>query len=556
MVLSMRSSHRDSSILDLAAWLLLPLAAHIGFSSFGFNPTDDGFIMAMSRRLLDGQIPHRDFISIRPVGSALLHMPEVWLGGPLTLWLGRLVAWCEFAVIAFCWVDLAARLTREPLARVDRFLIGTAAFVLSSHVFPPMPWHTLDALALVSCGMWLASKEGRARSALGFFLVGSAVLCRQNFLALLPFAVFGLGRQGSWRAWLAVLMPAVLYVLSLAGLGAMRDASVQLVSQVDLLRWGVLPYVRSPFMWSGLLFGLGLTLLLESRPPRKGRSRVSARHLAGLGGIAATLAATGITMLRSDYFYLDHAAFMVFGVCMGQLVSLLRRGAEPTGRARLLILASGTAWTASVSLGYNTPALAMAGLVSAAFFSASRPFRVAAVLGGDSPFPRALSASLVVILLAAWVPARLQQVYLDRSAFELDHRLDGVLPGGALISTNSNTYEFLADLQSAQRSLGGLQYAVVPDCAALWIRASQANPLPIDWPQGVELNRPELLQRVITSLNGGREERRILVQKVYARQLKEGFVPLKSENDYYAVVGYVRDHFRKVGETRWFDIYE
>jgi hypothetical protein len=547
---------RDSRPLYLAAWILLPLAAHLGLSWFGFNPTDDGFTLAMSRRLLDGQIPHRDFISIRPVGSPLIHIPEVWLGGSIAIWLGRLVTWCEFAVIAFCWVEIAARLAREPFGRLDRFLLGMLAFVLSSHTFPVMPWHTIDALALVSCGVWLASKEAPARSALGFLLVGSAALCRQNFLALVPFVVVALGCQGSWRAWLAALAPVVLYVLTLAALGALPDAGVQLAAQVDLLRWGVVPYARSPFLWCGLVLGLGLMLLTESRSPKKGRSKVSARHRIALVGIAATLVAAGMTMLRSDYFYLDHAAFMVFGLCAGQVMVFMRRGAESAGRARLLILAVGTAWTAAVSLGYNTPALATGGLAIAALFSASRPFRLAGMLGGDSLFPRTLSVWLVLALLAVWIPARLQQVYLDRQAPKLDRRLDGVLPGGALIVTNENTYEFLADLQTAQRSLGGTGYALVPDCAALWIGASHANPLPIDWPQAVELSRPELLQRVLASLDEGRGKRRVLVQKVYARQLKDGFFALTSQTEYYAVVGYVRSRFRKVGETRWFEVYE
>jgi hypothetical protein len=41
-------------------------AAHLLYSSLGLNPTDDGFTLAYARRILDGQIPHRDFVIIRP----------------------------------------------------------------------------------------------------------------------------------------------------------------------------------------------------------------------------------------------------------------------------------------------------------------------------------------------------------------------------------------------------------------------------------------------------------------------------------------------------------
>src|SRR5918912_610006 len=85
-----RSAGLSAGFLFVAG---VSLVAHLLFSSLGFNPTDDGFILAYSRRLLDGQVPHRDFISIRPVGSSYLHLIEVVIGGDYTLWISRLFVW-------------------------------------------------------------------------------------------------------------------------------------------------------------------------------------------------------------------------------------------------------------------------------------------------------------------------------------------------------------------------------------------------------------------------------------------------------------------------------
>lgn len=42
------------------------------FSSLGFNPTDDGWILVCGRRLVDLQVPYRDFITVHTVGSCFL----------------------------------------------------------------------------------------------------------------------------------------------------------------------------------------------------------------------------------------------------------------------------------------------------------------------------------------------------------------------------------------------------------------------------------------------------------------------------------------------------
>src|SRR6266498_2935031 len=66
-------------VLGLTAWAV----ARVG--RFGFHPTDQGFVLGQSWRLLHGEIPHRDLISARPLGSAALHVVDFLLPGPLFL---------------------------------------------------------------------------------------------------------------------------------------------------------------------------------------------------------------------------------------------------------------------------------------------------------------------------------------------------------------------------------------------------------------------------------------------------------------------------------------
>ena len=145
-------------------------------------------------------------------------------------------------------------------------------------------------------------------------------------------------------------------------------------------------------------------------------------------------------------------------------------------------------------------------------------------------------------------------IYREQAAPNLTSTLDGTIDGGKWIRTNQNTYEFLVDLRNSTaiaNSLGNT-YAIIPDCPGYWVKSEMVNPLPIDWPQGTELNTQELVNRVTQKMGDIRDTNVIIVQKYEANALADGFVPL---SDSYTVVAYVREHFTKVAETKFFEIY-
>src|SRR6266850_1768570 len=120
-----RSKTHEPSVLDgLLFVFFVSLIAHFCFSWMGLIPTDDGFVMAYSRRLLEGEVPHRDFVSIRPLGSPLLHLPCVLLGGEHTYYVSRFIVWMEFACCAWLWTRIIETLLGSSLRRLDRLLLA------------------------------------------------------------------------------------------------------------------------------------------------------------------------------------------------------------------------------------------------------------------------------------------------------------------------------------------------------------------------------------------------------------------------------------------------
>jgi hypothetical protein len=533
----------------LAAFIiipLLPLIAHFRYSWMGFNPTDDGFILSYSRRLIEGQIPHLDFISIRPIGSALLHLPFVLFGGDYTYWISRFFVWFEFAVIAWLWTLIVERFRRRPFNPFEKTLTAIIIFGISFNYFPVMAWHTIDGMALSSLGLYLIMKDKSAVfNNIGYLALGMAYLCKQNFIIIGIIAIFLFGDRKNYKNWLSLLIPGIIYSFILLSLGALPDMATQLIAQSNILLIGIIAYVKLPLFWAGVALGwLGGYLL--SGPSKKIAAR---RYLSGvlIFYMAIIGAVIGIAIGR----FIESPAFGFFGLGLGLLIQIIRLRRNFSSREwKTALTAILFAWTVSLSVGYNSPALG-AGMIAALFL---------AYFFNHSPsayFSRVLVVAMILTTLAtafAFDWTRRHHIYRDRPADELTFSLDGVLPGGKNIKTNPRTHEFLVDLRRAIAQSGGGRYAIIPDCAGYWAKAEQVNPLPIDWPQQVELSAQSLTKRVTDAIDSGRDSTYIIVQKNLADQLYKEFFPL-FEGKKYEVVYYVRHNLNKVGETNLFEIY-
>jgi hypothetical protein len=500
------------------ALLLAALTAHALFSPLGYNPTDDGFTLAYSRRLLDGQVPHRDFISIRPVLSPLLHAPLVALAGDHLYLASRLVFWLQISAVAGLWVAILARLTGATLGPLAAPALALAAFAATAHTFPALAWHTIDGLLLASLGIWLALRE-RWRL-LGYALLGAAVLCKQSF-ALLPLgALLILGDWRDWRCWLAAGLPGAAYVAALLAWGALPDALLQLRTQTGLYAVGVVPYlVPAP------LLGIGVG--------------IAGRRLTALPAVVAAALLALVLLGDAPLFGVDR---ILFGLVAGSTLAAWR----DTGRRRAGLVVLLVAWSASLSVGYATPALALGSMLALLLLDAAQaaPPRAAGLL----------PVAVALVLLPACGYARTTTIYRDAPARELTAELAGVLPGGAGLRTNPRTAAFLADLRAvaASAEAQGLRYAVLPDAAGWWAAAAQPNPLPIDWPQPIELATPALRGRVIAALDAQRGEILVAVQRGEGYALATGGAAGLDPNP---VVAHVEQRWHLVGETAHFRLY-
>lgn len=580
--------------------ILVSTVAHFFFSHLGFNPTDDGFILAGSRRILDGQIPHRDFISIRTAGSHMLHTPFVLFGGDYAIWISRYFVWIEFACIAWVWMLIIGKVFGTFKTTAHKFTFALIAFCLSVHNFPIMAWHSIDALFMASVGLILCYSPVGSQTdwlkKVGYLIIGISPLLRQNFLLLIPASIVILNDWREKRYWILAILPTVVYICYLAFNGAISDAVLQLstydlrdflgLSSLslwyllkdfclvrDLLGLGILWYTARN-LYLGVFFGGMMTLIYLIRDILGvglswylpdglywgillGYMIVFSFKLQSLvkkiGLLVLYLTASRIMsyLWMSEGQDFRYICFAVFGIVIGILYHLIsdERKITPQIRGGLLILA--IAWITLLSKGYSTPALTLGPLVLWLIaFGISR-----SELTGKSAFITLLTILLLVVTLVSFVEVRENRIYRETTAANLTYELGDVVQGGGLIRTDQNTYTALKDLQNAEEMAlkRGMHYCIIPDMAFNWIKSQQPNPLPIDWPQNTELGRQELVDRAVASLETQRGSLVVIVQKYEASTISGKFEPLSSS---YTIVQYVRSHFNKTGETQFFEFYE
>jgi hypothetical protein len=522
------------------------LPAHFAFSWMGFNPTDDGVFLAAARRILNGQVPHRDFIWPYPALTSIVHAPEVAFGCNHILWLSRLILWIELAALAWCWTLIASSVLQPRPSSSERIAMGLPAFAISIHTFQLITWYTIDALFALSLGIALRLIGPRRMAPAAYFLMGCACLFKQSFLPAAPLLLIMFGDWRKPSRVIAAAAPPVAYGLFLLATGALRDAIVQCSARTNIIRIGLEPYVAHWEVPLGAAFGLfSLYLARRIRP---------AAFLI-LAPVAGTALIVAVRNGRSASAFL-----VIFGIAAGATYGIWRWFPERRPLSFIGALALIAGWFTSLSYGENHPGFAAGALslfLVACFYAIAPRAKAAAV------------CALSVFVVACIAYARYDHSDGDRRPAELRYALDGVLPGAAGLRTNVNTFRYLADMAIA-RKRAGVQCAVLPDNAGIWVASPQPNPLSIDWVQllidderlGTSIakaldNRGEnpLQARIIGDLDRQRGKIAVLIQKVEAGTLYARIEPLHELPEWKPVVDHVRNSMVKVDETEFFDIY-
>ncbi len=531
--------------------LLVAAAAHLLYSHLGFNPTDEGYMLSGSRRLLEGQVPHRDYISLRPVGTHILHAHLLLWAGDRLVWWSRFFPWLELAASAWLWTIVVARPFEAFRGAVARASMAFIAFAASAHTFPMMPWNTIDGLFLISLAVALRRLGPERFHGLSWFLLGLAPLTRQSFFFPLPFILAAFGDARRPRSWAWAFAPSALYALGILAAGAWPEAIAQARQKGDFIGAVFLPFLSSygGCVEPGLAVGgaiAGLSWLARGRP-----AFLRAAWLLQAGALCVSIITLPAFYAGSMHGWFSLAVFAVAAPV------LVRRSPE---QARVAALVALNAWGASLSAGWPTPALASGPvLLVLGAWTLDGPDGFAAEAARSRLRTIVLPLALAVLAAVQFHAGRLHHIYRDGDASELTHDLGAVLRGAHGIRTNALTYTYMKSLDEAVRwaeeRSAGRSIVMMPDAPQFWVSYPGTNPLSCDWPANDELLMPHNRERLLGEIRARRGRSLFVVARTRSDLFELNQVYALTDEE-CATCAEVRRNGTLIHRNDFFDVYE
>ncbi len=504
--------------LTLVALLVLVNVIAAVPSGEGLNPSDDGVILAQSHRLLSGEMPHRDFISIRPAGSALLHSLHLLLPFPMEL-SARWFVLLQYFIYSLFFV-LAMRQRSESTESKSLLwvpFLTLLAFLYNQNHYNLFPWTTIDALFWLSAGIYLMQGINRVSytrhrlfltTALMVFSFSMSVLSRQTFaLPVMVLVFFWLSqviKQGVFVRILAPAMVGSLPILVYAGVltmgGAWGDFFQQMTGRTEVWETGFVAFWNH--FWGAPVAYLLILAVLSFFSDQEGKRFHLIWHK--MAPVLMTMLATWLVVLLAAVFiwpqYLFRISFELFYLLVFLMVLFRLVG---KGQNRELINAGWiillVAWTSSVSLGDNAPVFCT-GVLAAANVEGVRRLWLQ-YYPGVTVKPAILTwlmMPLAAVLIAASVYTQKQNNYRDLPAHELTGDagdLFGELRG---IRLNEELYAYFSEVRQIWEDYGSPRqgFVILPNNAILYPVMKLENPLPLDWLQRDEFigNEDRLLE--------------------------------------------------------------
>ncbi|MEA3449352.1 MAG: hypothetical protein U9Q98_13030 [Bacteroidota bacterium] len=497
------------------AWLILIVVSAFYISinyagTEGLNPSDDGLILAQSWRIILGQVPHLEFISIRPVGSGVLHSIHFLLPFPLEI-SARYFVLFQFFVIAFSWVQffrLKSNFKHEipNIYKLSLLIIAWVCTIYNHYLFP---WSTIDAIFWSSMGFYLTERSFNIRRqticlTLGLLAFVLAALSQQTF-AVIPiigwlWVAIRLYRKKAWKTGLIAaaigILPVLLYAIVIATNDAGRAFLTQMTSYTEFYDKAIMSFynhfttnnmkwINIAIISMAVLIGIGKRLstklysFLATLPAMRMLFLLeTALVLYILYGIPEYF----INAESRDIYTLSFRAFWILLDLL--LISILVQGNKFNACVPAWF-GLFVAWTGTISQGVNTPILSLGILVISILYVYLIKYQDVLLL--KQKWLRVALPAIALLYLITGTLSQQQINYRDVSIDKQTHKLKNIHPDYGNIKTNKHTYAYFEEIDSLINNYrnSDTQIVFLPDNAIIYPVYRLTNPLPLDWPQNL-----------------------------------------------------------------------
>jgi hypothetical protein len=534
----------------------------------GFNPTDEGVILAQSFRIINGEIPHKDFISIRPAGSGYFHALNYLIPAPVFV-TARYFVLIQFFIIAvlcslffYNQIDKNSNLSKN--ATIYFFALIISSYTISILNYNLFSWTTIDAVFWSVISLYLLSfASKKIHYIFALISISMAALSRQTFaLATLmafvyTFYVFRKNIISSVVILLSGALPFILYFSLLIYHNALIDFMLQMSGRTEFFETAILQFVKRFFLsWSTALNVLTIVISIfiyfkkDFIFKRFFVKNTLTKYLPILYIAITFLLVIKYFLSREQNIYtlpfelfFSAIAISIFNrVCFSEQTKLFYISLT-------IILIS---WISAISLGDNTPVFSSGPLFITVVINS-----VNIIILSKSNIPKffpVLTLFLSLIVLFSGFVSQRKFNYRDNPAQILDDGLYTVSAQFGKIKTNKNLIEYYSELKTIIESLPSAKNntIVYPHNAAFYPAFNTRNPFTLDWLITNEFVGQE--QRVKSDLEKllYRDKIYIIIDNCNLITISNSYNPSEYSN---IIKEFAENHLMLIQETKYFKIY-
>jgi hypothetical protein len=572
----------------LATAIVLVVVAIYGLagipSTEGFNPSDDGVVLAQAYRLLNGEIPHRDFISIRPAGSAVMHL--VHFHSPLPLELSaRWMVLLEFLIYSIMLTLILTGSWFKGLRRDSHILLVTGSvvvmFILNQNFYNLFPWTTIDSLFWFSIALYawyrlkIHARGGHLKwQILILWAVACSALCRQTFA--LPGGLLAI-RMLLWEvrrterpwgrtvvsvvpAFLIGFLPVWIYAGALTVTGSWAEFFQQMTGRTEIWETGIAKFAHT--FWNSpllVLFGLAAgTGLLKRWGTESGRDTywIDLAILVQKSiSFIVKIILLFVVFLKPDMLFA--VSFTFFWILVLDIFLLYLHDSWLPRWIRPAFWILLVAWTSAISLGDNAPVFTLGWVAGTGILLQIKDFWNR-IYRNVRPYQLIAAGLFIPALLVLSMVVQKRVNYRDLPGRQLTADGGKIFPGLTGIRISEEMSDYLSEIRRLYDHFGAPvgRFAVWPNNALIYPLLNSRNPFLLDWMQQAEFagNEKRVMESTRQILSG--RDLVILVEKSNAKWLATRRVPVDSRSADYPYLPMLDTLARlQDDESDWFRVY-
>lgn len=514
------------------------------YGPYGYDDADNGWTLATSWRIFNGQIPYRDILLIRPPLSPIFHSIILFIVPPtLQLIFSRLLFYILMALSAFFASSI---LNKSLKLNINTYLLATLGFVFSVHNFPPMAWHTVDAIFFSVLGLYLLTIKDSYISLFGGVLsLFFAALCKQPFylMPILGILYVLMSHSNLKRIVITFIFFTVLllsFVFILTNLNILHDFinyTSGSTSISDLIQSGFKNYLNINIVY----FLIPFIFWLIIRSTKVYEKYKLDKSLMSFLFIAIVLLYPIIPLLKGLLHH-QYNYNVMFNPSLSRLLFLITFLFLLSNLNRLKVFLPlwfllSISWCASISWGYAMPVLFSTPLIYGFILVSNQYFDVKNVTK--------LAISILCLGSIVYFIAY-QKPYCNPIRSELKYDLSNIFPKLSYIKVSKETFDKYNELFLLHKKYGD-NFKTLPGMPLSNYLTDTQSPINIDWVINAETsNHNDDLINILKAKNTI-----IFIEKI------PQLISVDSTNNKFnsSVTFYIKNNWNKIDECNNFEVY-